>query len=114
MCKPSEMSSDELLKLLKLLFRIGGVNPNIIIDGSTALHYSVVNWSVQVVNLLLQNGASPCIGNSENGFTPLMMACYKGNLEIAKVLIKADKSTVNQTNFDGTAALLIASYVWTY
>ena len=108
-CKPSEMSSIELLKLLKFLFRIGGVNPNIIISGSTALHYSVVNWSVQVVNLLLQNGASPCIGISENGFTPLMMACYKGYLEIAQVLIKADKSTVNQADFDGTAALLIAS-----
>ena len=107
--KSEGMSSDELMKLLKLLFRIGGVNPNIIIDGSTALHYSVVNWSLQVVNLLLQNGASPCIGNSENGFTPLMMACYNGNLEIAKVLIKADKSTVSQSNFDGTAALLIAS-----
>ena len=108
-CKPSEMSSDELLKLLKLLFIIGGVNPNIIIDGSTALLYSVVKWSVQVVNLLLQNGASPCIGDSDNGVTPLMMACYKSDLEIAKVLIKADKSTVNQTDFDGTAALTFAS-----
>ena len=108
--KPSEMmSSIELLKLLKFLFRIRGVNPNIIIDGSTALLYSVVNWSVQVVNLLLQNGASPCVGNSENGFTPLMMACYSGHLEISKVLIKIDKSTVNQTDFDGTAALLFAS-----
>ena len=108
-CKPSEMSSNELLKLLKFLFKIGGVNPNIIIDGSTALRYSVVNWSVQVVNLFLQNGASPCIGNSENGITPLMMVCYKGNLEIAKVLIKADKSTVNQTDFDGKSALILAS-----
>ena len=72
----------------------------------TALHYSVVNWSVQVVNVLLQNGASPCIGNSKNGITPLMMACYKGHLEIAKVLIKADKSTVNQTDFDGIAAFV--------
>ena len=102
-------SSDELLKLLKFLFRIGGVNPNVIIEGKTALLYSVVKWSVQVVNLLLQNGASPCIGTSDNGFTPLMFASYKGHLEIAKVLIKADKSTVNQTDINGTAALAVAS-----
>ena len=108
-CKPSEMSSEELMKLLTFLFRIGGVNPNIIIDGSTTLHYSVMNWSVQVVNVLLQNGASPCIAYSKDGSTPLMMACYEGHLEIAKVLIKADKSTVNQTNFDGIPALIFAS-----
>ena len=109
-CKPiSEMSSNELLKLLKLLFRIGGVNPNIIFDGLTALLYSVARWSVQVVNVLLQNGASPCIGHSEKGFSPLMIACYKGNLEIAKVLIKADRSTVNQTDIDGKSALILAS-----
>ena len=109
-CKPSEMSSIELLKLLKFLFVLGGVNPNIIIDGSTTLHYSVANCSVQVVNLLLQNGASPCIGNSKNGITPLMIACYKGHLEFAKVVIKADKSTVNQTDFDGISALTVASF----
>ena len=110
-CKPSEISLDELLKLLKLLFRIGGVNPDIVIKGKTALHLSVAIGSVEVVNLLLQNGASPCIGGSVNGFTPLMMACYghEGCLEIAKVLIKADKSTVNQTNFYGTPALTVAS-----
>ena len=108
-CKPSEMSSNELLKLLKFLFRIGGVNPNIIIDGPTALLYSVVCWSIEVVNLLLQNGASPCIGNSGNGITPLIIACAEGYLEKAKVLIKADKSTVNQTTFNGRPALLDAS-----
>ena len=108
--EPSEMSSNELLKLLKLLFRIGGVNPNIIIEGKTALLCSVLKWSVQVVNVLLQNGASPCIGTSDNKVTPLMMACYEGHLEIAKVLIKADESIVNQTDFDGISALLIASF----
>ena len=107
-CKPSEISSIELLKLLKLLFRIGGVNPNIIIDGSTALQYSVLNCSVQVVNLLLQNGASPGIGISEDGCTPLMMACYEGHREIAKVLIKAGFNP-NMTDNDGRSALMDAS-----
>ena len=111
MFNASEISLDELLKLLKLLFRIGGVNPDIVVERRTALHLSVVNGSVQVVNVLLQNGASPCIGDSEHGITPLMMACYKGLLEIAKVLIKADKSTVNQTSLNGgTAALKFASF----
>ena len=91
-----KLSSDELVKLLKLLFKLGEVDPNIVIDTQTPLLNCVFSNNLQAVNFLLQNGASPHIGDSDGECTPLMLASYMGHLEIAKILICTDPTIVNE------------------
>ena len=106
-----KLSSDELVKLLKLLFKLGEVDPNIVIDKQALLPFCVFSNNLQAVNVLLQNGASPHIGDSDCGYTPLMVASCMGHLEIAKTLIFTDHSIVNkQTKNQGTTALIFASF----
>ena len=106
-----KLSSDELVKLLKLLFKLGEVDPNIVVANRTPLLLCVSSDNLQAVNVLLQNGASPHIGDSDLGCTPLMLASYMGHLEIAKSLICTDQTIVNeQTNRQGTTALIFASF----
>ena len=105
-----KLSSDELVKLLKLLFKLGGVDPNIVIAKRTSLFPCVTLGNLQAVNVLLQNGASPHIGDSDWGCTPLMMASLIGNLEIAKTLICTDHTIINKkTNRRGMTPLIFAS-----
>ena len=103
------LSSDGLVKLLKFLFTLGEVDPNILIDDRTPLLTCVVSNSSQAVNVLLQNGASPHIGDSDGECIPIMMASYTGHLEIAKTLIFNDHSIVNEKTKQGWTALIFAS-----
>ena len=106
-----KLSSDELVKLLKFLFKLGEVNPNIVVANRTPLLLCVFPGNFQAVNVLLQNGASPHIGDSDGECTPLMLASYMGHFEIAKSLICTDQTIVNkQTNRQGTTALMFASF----
>ena len=105
-----KLSSDELVKLLKLLFKLGEVNPNIVVANRTPLRLCVSSGNLQAVNVLLQNGASPHIGDSDGECTPVMMASLMGHFEIAKTLTCADRTIVNeQTKSLGMTALIFAS-----
>lgn len=63
-----------------------------------------------VENLKILANKEPKVINTknENGFTPLILACYKGNLEVAKFLIEKSK-TINTSSEMGTP--LMASVV---
>ena len=63
-----------------------------------------------VENLKTLINKNPEIINTknENGFTPLMLACYKGNVAVAKFLIEKSK-TINTSSDMGTP--LMASIV---
>ena len=104
------MDSDELLKLLKFLFGINGVDPNYfpVHDKYTALHYAVTIGNLQAVNVLLDNGASPEIGGGNERITPLMVSSFKGYLKIVQILVNT-VTHVNQTDASGRTALIYAS-----
>ncbi|MEO8235205.1 MAG: ankyrin repeat domain-containing protein [Flavobacterium sp.] len=63
-----------------------------------------------VENLKILVNKDPEIINTknENGFTPLILACYKGNVEVAKFLMEKSK-TINTSSDMGTP--LMASVV---
>ena len=64
---------------------------------------------VDAVDMLLSIlEADPNSSDSE-GLTPLMLACYHGNIRIATLLLQA-RANINQQNNDGFTALMYACY----
>lgn len=60
------------------------------IDGWTPLHDAVLKGNVQIVKILLENGADPRVPNFKNE-TPIDMATKFGKGEIVKLLRDQDK-----------------------
>ncbi len=56
------------------------------VSGETALAYASSRGFLPVVNILLENGADPNIGNKV-GQTPLIKAAIKNRSDIAEVLL---------------------------
>ena len=56
--------------------------------GATCLHHCCLEGHLEIVQLLLQNGADPN-AISSNGYTPLHMAAWGGRNKVAKALIEA-------------------------
>ncbi|CAG0896849.1 unnamed protein product [Cyprideis torosa] len=59
-------------------------------EGITALHLAVLHGQQEIVDLLLQSGASTEVTDAEHGLTPLQMACRSpdpGSKEIVKSLL---------------------------
>ncbi len=57
------------------------------IDGNiAALHLAVERSEIEIVKVLLENGAKPDIKDSE-GYTPLQIACSNGNIAIVEILL---------------------------
>ena len=104
------LASHEQIELLKFLFKLGEVDPNIVIDTWTPLHLCVSSGNLQAVNVLLQNGASPRVCDNERGFTPLMLAAHLGYLEIVQALANVDHTTINQTDTTNRTAVMYA--IW--
>lgn len=85
---------------LKLLLKKGRkyVNQKTM-EGETALTLACCREaSVDLVRVLLDNGADVNMGNNED-FTPLHQACKNGKLEIAEVLIEAG-ANLNAINYN--------------
>lgn len=57
------------------------------VDGNTALMHAAVYGHVEVVNLLIEEGANIHHVNPISGKTPLMYASRKGHLEIVELLL---------------------------
>lgn len=62
--------------------------------GQTALHLVSASGIVDVVSLLLENGAEPTLPN-EDGYTPLYTALVQGHEEIACRLLLHSPNTIN-------------------
>ncbi len=56
-------------------------------EGKTALMYAVEKQNIQIVNLLIENGADVNLCD-ECGTSALLIACDLGNIEICDILIK--------------------------
>ncbi|MBN8827944.1 MAG: ankyrin repeat domain-containing protein [Sphingobacteriia bacterium] len=77
-------------------------------NNNTALLIAVDRGqNVEVINELIKAGANVDLQNYE-GYSPLMVAAFKGNLEIVKELIKAN-ADVNLKARSGDTALKIAA-----
>ena len=89
------------LELCKaLIIRGASVNK----AGWTALHYAASSAHLDVMRLLLSEGAD-LNARSPNETTPLMMAAMYGSAEAVKVLLDAgaDTALVNMKNMDAAA-----------
>jgi ankyrin repeat protein len=71
--------------------------------GNTALHEAANAGHVDVVRLLIANGADVNAG-CDLGWTPLMRACHAGQLPVAAVLLQAGANP-NLRNREGYSAL---------
>ena len=75
--------------------------------GYTALILAAYDEQPAALDYLLQAGADPCVGD-RNGNTALMGALYKGELPIARRLLKT-QCAIDQMNNAGETALSFAA-----
>jgi ankyrin repeat protein len=78
-------------------------------DVSATLHEAFFNWDVQVVWLLLENGADV---NTRGGMdrTPLHSASIQGYPDVVRWLLRRDVVDVNAQQFDRSTALHFAAF----
>lgn len=99
------MTDEEFLKLPpehQMDFFIEGVklgisDPNKLLGGSTLMHYAALMNDIQALEVFILAGGDVNVRDEEYEDTPLHVAAWKGNLEIARVLIK-EGSNVNSLN----------------
>lgn len=77
-------------------------------EGTSALHKASWKGHVDIVKLLLNNGADPNILSRDNS-TPLSEASYGGHTEIVKLLLEKE-ADVNIASNDGSTPLMGASH----
>lgn len=75
-------------------------------DGATALHYATVRGDREMVELLLEAGASPQTVNSDFD-TPLHVACAKGDPEMVSLLV-SNEAPVSMRNLLEQTPLSVA------
>lgn len=78
--------------------------------GYSALHYAVKRLMPKVVNLLLIHGAD-INQQCHFGFTPLMVACHLGDLDMVKLLLD-NNADVSISSGGGVTAASIAENVF--
>jgi ankyrin repeat protein len=62
---------------------------------------------IDQIEALMQKNADTINAINDNGFTPLLLACYRGNVEVAKYLIKK----VNDINYISPSGTALAAAV---
>lgn len=72
-------------------------------EGNTALHMACANGFVDIVELLLNNGAKSC--KNLNGNNPLHWASQNGHREVVEVLVKRRVVSVLEKNNFGKDAI---------
>lgn len=96
-----------------LLDRGADINARNLEDSEhTVLHYASCWGAIKCTKLLLKRGAEIDAKSSDKS-TPLIFACEKGNVDIARALIEAGASLENKNDLDekgGATPLLIAAH----
>ncbi len=64
------------------------------------------NGSIEEMKLLIEQNKDTINAKNQNGFTPLLLACYRGNTAVAEFLINKVKN-IDEMTAEGTA--LVAS-----
>jgi len=76
-------------------------------NGRTGLHIAAMHGHIQMVEILLGQGAE-INATDRNGWTPLHCAAKAGHLEVVKLLCEAGASPKSETNY-GCAAIWFAA-----
>ncbi|WP_341907505.1 ankyrin repeat domain-containing protein [Fluviicola taffensis] len=93
---------EELLKVVKTF------NINQLTDtGDTPLMSAIRNEYIQIIAILLENGADPNFCNKQ-GFYPIHFATQKQNMEIVKLLVKYGAQIDQQDGKFGKTPLSVA------
>jgi ankyrin repeat protein len=74
--------------MVKTLVRKGADLTHLDHQGWSPLHHSIWNESVKCIKTLLSSGSGLLNITDNQHMNPLMLACYKGNTDIVKMLIK--------------------------
>ncbi|RUA24105.1 MAG: hypothetical protein DSY76_08375 [Bacteroidetes bacterium] len=94
----AEGNLDSLIQILKK-------DPNLDFrdaNSGTALYYAVQNNHLDIVKVLVFNGADMDY-SLDDGFTPLMCACYNGYFDIAEFLARSGANTNDRDQYWATA-----------
>lgn len=78
-------------------------------SGNTALTYACAGGFLDVVKVLLKEGAN-IEDHNENGHTPLMEAASAGHVEVARVLLEYGAGINTHSNEFKESALTLACY----
>lgn len=89
-------------KLILLLTVFLGFTCTMAQDKTKSIFDIARNGTVAEVKELMKQNPDIINQTSESGFTPLILACYRGNVEVAKFLIDNVRD-VNYRSGDGTA-----------
>ncbi|CAF2854707.1 unnamed protein product [Rotaria sp. Silwood2] len=104
-----DITNNEQRQIVRRLFReSGNVNVKTTASNQTALMLAVKHGKVDLVELLLENGAAVNLQDTD-GSTALMCAVEHGNLNIVKLLLTRPECDVNITDNDGQTAVTIAT-----
>jgi ankyrin repeat protein len=97
--------ADMAMQLLK-----AGADPNTVDKNGISPLMAACRWGhIEVVRLLLGNGATPDQPRSPKGRTPLMVACsYYSGLSVIKLLVEKG-ADINVKAQDGTTPLMLAA-----
>ncbi len=89
-----------------------GLTPNILLpDYSSPLAWAVDQQNRAMVESLLEAGAEPDLAGSEkNNFSPLLLACLRGDAHIVLALIEAGANVHRSTHDDITPFALCAGH----
>lgn len=79
------------------------------LPGNTALTYACAGGFVDVVKVLLKEGAN-IEDHNENGHTPLMEAASAGHVEVARILLEYGAGINTHSNEFKESALTLACY----
>jgi hypothetical protein len=96
---------------VKRLLSIRNINVNVKDDwnGSTPLHWAAINGHVEIVHLLLQNGADVNAKDTSWDKTPLHDAAVNGHSDILHLLVE-NGADLEAQGYEGRRALHYAAY----
>ncbi|KAJ2941369.1 hypothetical protein O0L34_g3572 [Tuta absoluta] len=109
--------ADILRELLEFNETVAQTMINALTDASKrglgAIHFAVLKNSIECVELLLSKKADVRLRTTSNPYrasTPLHIASVKNNVEVAKIILKHDKTTIHEVNGSGWFPLHSAAH----